>query len=727
MTANPPELPAELAQASDAALEEWFLARLEQPALPFDALLAILASFQTRGHTEKVEACADLLHDTLSQQRDADKLLTLWSLRAEWRAEDPAFAAVCAAKLGAAFQGQSPMETFLRNAGFDRDLPAPECLRRLRVLYGLKPGALCWENTWGLGSVLDISEFDQQVRIDFEKKKAHRMALAYAAESLKLLPDDHPFARHKRDPAGCADWIRQDPAGVVKALLLSFGPLNAPAIQELMVGRIFPETDWKHFWEAARKQLKDDPRIAFPSKRNEPIRLLERAKAYDVEWLAALAIERDFETILGQVEAWKSETRPANDRPVPPAIQDRLDFIIQGAGRSQTTSRIQALLLADEIGFLDAIRDAPRHIAALFAPGMVVDSVHQLPVTLIRRLLLFLGRRDGAQTATILFQILPELAQTPFNEALDALLGSGMETRVIETLRSLMAAGEATPEMIFWLCRRETLVRQHGIATPGRLALEALNVAENDSITGERLKAKNLLRALLEQDDWLPAAFSAMPELERRQFISRLKRSPAWPVTERHAMLYRLTRKFPELQDLLAEETTAPAAPSRRLTSQRSYHERQLQLHKLITEEIPRNSQDIATARSYGDLRENFEYKSAREMQGILMRRRVELETMLNTIAGTDFEGFPTAAAGMGTSVTLAHADGKNERYIILGEWDSDETRGVISSQSKLAQALNGRKPGERVSIPAESGTTEVIITEVGGLSAEIKAWIRGT
>jgi transcription elongation GreA/GreB family factor len=726
MKTNTPELPPELAQAGDAALEEWFLARIEQPDLPFDTLSAIIASFQSRGHVEKAETYADLLHDTIAQRRGEQHLLSLWELRAAWRGDEPAFAAVCLAKLGAVFAGQARMETLIRNAGFDRNLPAAECLRRLRVLCGLKPGALCWEKTWGLGSVIEILDFDQQVMIDFEKKKAHRMSLAYAAASLRLLADDDLLAKHHRDPEGFAGWVRQDPAAVVKSALQSFGPQSAPALQELLAGRIFPEADWKRFWDAARKQLKADPRVEFPAKRNDPIRLLEREKSYDSAWLSALASERDFDKILTQIEAWKDETASSGAPNIPPAIQDRLDFIIQGAGRSQAANRAHALLLADELGILDSLRNASAYIAALFAPEPIIHTVHQLPVAMIRRLLMFLRRRDKERTASLLFQALPDLAQSPFNEVVETLRNNGEEERVIELLRSPIAAGTATPEMVFWLCRHEEFVGQHTICAMGRLALEVLNAVENDTIIGERLKAKNQLRALLENPEWLPAALAAMEDLDRRQLISRLKRSSAWPTVERNAMIYRLTQPFPELKDSLAEESAAPAAKARRLTSKRSYMEREAQLHKLITEEIPKNSQDIGTARGYGDLRENFEYKSAREMQGILMRRRVELETTLHSTTSTDFEGFQIAVAGMGTCVTLAHADGRQDRYVILGEWDSDERLGIISSKSKLAEALVGHKPGDQIGIPSETGPITVTLAEVSGLPAKIKEWIKG-
>ena len=113
----------------------------------------------------------------------------------------------------------------------------------------------------------------------------------------------------------------------------------------------------------------------------------------------------------------------------------------------------------------------------------------------------------------------------------------------------------------------------------------------------------------------------------------------------------------------MQDEAPAAPPPTARLTSLRSYRERQALLTKIITQAIPKNRNDIAIARSFGDLRENFEYKSAKETQGILLHRQAELESQLASVKATDFEQFSTSVAGPGTSVTVRQADGKTTKY----------------------------------------------------------------
>ncbi len=117
-----------------------------------------------------------------------------------------------------------------------------------------------------------------------------------------------------------------------------------------------------------------------------------------------------------------------------------------------------------------------------------------------------------------------------------------------------------------------------------------------------------------------------------------------------------------------------------------------------MQKKIPANSKEIAIARSYGDLSENHEYKAAKEMQKILMRRKEELETQLKRARGTDFSNASTDVVGIGTVVRATDLDtNQPETFTILGAWDSDPDKGIISYLSPVAQALLNRKVGDEV------------------------------
>src|SRR5438045_9614752 len=116
------------------------------------------------------------------------------------------------------------------------------------------------------------------------------------------------------------------------------------------------------------------------------------------------------------------------------------------------------------------------------------------------------------------------------------------------------------------------------------------------------------------------------------------------------------------------------------MVSWESLERRKDEYNELVQKKIPANSKEIAIARSYGDLRENHEYKAAKEMQKILMRRKSELESQLVRARGTDFSNVRTDVVSIGTHVRILDLEsGNGEEYTILGAWDSIPDKQVNS------------------------------------------------
>ena len=137
---------------------------------------------------------------------------------------------------------------------------------------------------------------------------------------------------------------------------------------------------------------------------------------------------------------------------------------------------------------------------------------------------------------------------------------------------------------------------------------------------------------------------------------------------------------------------------------------------------MPANRNDIAIARSYGDLRENHEYKSAKEMQKILMRRKAELEVQLVRARGSDFANPKTEEVSIGTIVKVTNIGGSGsaENFTLLGAWDSDPDQGIISYLSPVGQALIGHKIGDEVEIEIEGAKRKFRIEGITAWKAPV-------
>src|SRR5205085_9080578 len=165
---------------------------------------------------------------------------------------------------------------------------------------------------------------------------------------------------------------------------------------------------------------------------------------------------------------------------------------------------------------------------------------------------------------------------------------------------------------------------------------------------------------------------------------------------DKRSLLARIVKSYPAIQTLISGEQSQKE--SNLIVSWESLERRKNEYHELVEKKIPANSKEIAVARSYGDLRENHEYKAAKEMQKLLMRRKGELENQLVRARGTDFANARTDVATIGTVVrTIDLANNQPERFTILGAWDSEPEKGVVSYLSPIAQSLLNRKVGDQV------------------------------
>ena len=125
------------------------------------------------------------------------------------------------------------------------------------------------------------------------------------------------------------------------------------------------------------------------------------------------------------------------------------------------------------------------------------------------------------------------------------------------------------------------------------------------------------------------------------------------------------------------------------IVSWESLQDRQEKLEDIINKQIPENSKEIGIAREYGDLRENFEFKAAKQQQAVLMRQKAELEAEISTARGTDFSDANTSIVSVGTIVNFEDLNSGNEETVtVLGAWDTDTEKGIVSYLSGMGSAI---------------------------------------
>lgn len=708
--------------------EEWFLAKLDDPAMPVQEMLDALGELRRAGKVDQTGSWVELMESTLLEKGPAEAAVKVMRVRADWNGNKPGFREASAKSLSALYRNDPVRKKFITNIGLEKGLALSECFRRLDTLLRLAPGLLCLDKTWGVGAIRKIDAFYERVTIDFSRKMGHEMSFGYAAEALQLVDDGHLLARQYRDAKALGELAAAQPAEVVRIALRSYGPLPVARLQEILQDGVVKPEEWKAFWEAARKVLKADPMVVIPAKRNEPITLLDKVQSYDAEWFSALATERSADGIFARLDELAGSLKPDElDAAGIRIVGERLAFLMKGFGDKDMSIRVQLLVLAREWNVAAAQVDWQAEAAKLYAPAEFLAAATSISSKRLDGLLALLAALDKTRLVETVTACIPEMTLNVLNSCTAFLLEHGEESACSGVFRELIGKRKAGVEVLFWLARRPEKLQTWGLGATGDLAFQILPALEK-TYMGERLKAANQLSELVQQREWLEASAKSMNEVQRTSFIRYLYGAMGKVPVDTHAMIGRMVRVFPELAEILSskDSKTGEEPAKGGLTSWRSYRQRQRLLEKIVNEEIPKNSRDIGVARSYGDLRENFEYKTAKEQQGILMRRSAELEQDLNTVKGTDFAASAVERAGMGTTVTIEKEGPVVECYHILGEWDQDTGLGIISCSSRMGKALAGHRVGEAVQVPGEKGEESCRITSVEPLPPSILAWAKG-
>lgn len=145
-----------------------------------------------------------------------------------------------------------------------------------------------------------------------------------------------------------------------------------------------------------------------------------------------------------------------------------------------------------------------------------------------------------------------------------------------------------------------------------------------------------------------------------------------------------------------------------------SYDALQEELKRLIREERPKVIQDIAEARSHGDLSENAEYDAAKHRQGFIEGKIQELKDKLARAYVVDLSNLKPDKVVFGATVTLFDTSAEEEvTYRIVGEDEADIRLGKMSCSSPVGKALIGHRLDDTVKVKVPSGLKEYEIIDI--------------
>lgn len=568
-------------------------------------------------------------------------------------------------------------------------------------LNQLAPGKFCLHKAWGAGKVVGWDLLGGRVTIDFELQPAQVMGIQLAIQKTEPLPGDDFRARKVEEIEALRTLADRDPVALVVHLLASHGgTMTGEAIEKALCPAVVPADRFKRWWDAAKRVLREDRRIVVPAKRNEPL-VLRSGDLTPAEALAAdFENARDLKSMTKALEAIAEGIRLFDhDHAALTRLLAAIDDACRRGTRLHLGEVLGLLVLRDEIvgaGKTLAADPAAVQIADLLVAHepRIAAVVTGLPSARQRAIydafpaafgdawvdkLLHVFDRVGSRGVAEIARIVAARGQLP---ALEAHLARAVTRRALG------------PDALIWLCRERTGAAA-GVFGP-EVGAAILNLLEEDHLADGPRRTTRLQSLLINDKQLVGDLAGRMDVNEARNFGRRLMECPVLSDLDRKSLMARVIKARPETQDLVSGEGKRHRHEDL-IVSWESLEKRQAEYDDLVRNRIPQNTRDKAIARSYGDMRENFEFKAAKQMEAVLWRRKAELQRDLARARGTDFRGVDCTTVNIGTVVTLADDHGQRVRWSVLGAWDSDPEQHRLSYLSEFGAALLGAAPGAAV------------------------------
>ena len=568
--------------------------------------------------------------------------------------------------------------------------------RHIEPLVQLTTSGFCMHRSWGFGRIRSVDTVFARFTIDFQNKPGHTMDLAFAAESLKPIPQDHILARKAADLEGLRQMAATHHLELVQLVLNSYGgKATAYQIQQVLVPDVIRD-DWKKWWEAAKRELKKDGHFQVTLKKTDPIVFQTKEVSLQDRLMGEFRAAKGLKArIVVAGELLKS----AHDLADPPAVVAEVVSALNGEiasyQRTQPAVALEAVFARDDMRAVAPLPPAEGEVTTktIWSQELKLGPLmEQLPAAKHRRALESFKESNPERWPELLRLTLNAVPAKLCREFASLLVQEGHVGALKEGIARLISQHTASSELLLWLAKERTDAFADILGPEVFRAM--LTAMERDQFNEKR--SNRLREYILDDQDLLPE-LTASAELEVIKDLTRaLQLSTVFDDMDKRSLLARIVKSHPAVQSLISGEQTKQEASL--IVSWESLERRKNEYADLVHKKIPANSKEIAIARSYGDLRENHEYKAAKEMQKVLMRRKDELETQLVRARGTDFSTARADIASIGTVVRATDLEtNERETFVILGAWDSDPDKRIVSYLSPVAQALLNRKVGDQV------------------------------
>jgi transcription elongation factor GreA len=569
-------------------------------------------------------------------------------------------------------------------------------------------GNFVYHRTWGVGRIADIQ--GDEIRIDFAKKRGHSMSLKMGVDALQTLSKNHIWVlKATKKKEELREKVKDSDENIIwtlKTIIKSFGNFcDMKRIKAELSPALLTAGEWSTWNGKAREILKSNPDFGVSPDnidifivRDRPVSVTEklynefnaqknffdRASAIR-DYVNNKKADPDSDYFAEMFSYFTSFLRSPNGQNAEYTVASYL--LINELAANKNYSHLKSAITANFTEIFSGINDVP----ALFKS--LKDS--RFKEEFLNDVKLFIDNWPSVYVKlfpfALLQSIITHLEKEGYNDKLTVMCNDCFE-HFRETREAVVWLYKNSRETDWFKAANISFERQ--LITLIHILDVTYRDIENHKDTVENRKINKLVYSILFKDGSLASFIDGADEDTIIRIFTFINDVKDLDPQDKLNLRSKILDKFPGFKFFGGEEKKITRGL---MVTKAKYEEKNRQLTHIMEEEIPANSKDIEYALSLGDLRENAEYKAAKEKQEQLNSQIARLKEEIERAQLFDPNSVSTSRVSFGTKVTLQNeSDGLQEEYTILGPWESDPKNKIISYLSPFGSAILNKTPGEK-------------------------------
>ncbi len=586
-------------------------------------------------------------------------------------------------------------------------------------------GNFVYHRAWGVGIIRSID--DDAVLIDFARKRGHSMSLKMAVSSLDILEKDHLWVLKsiwKKEKL--RKKVKGDVVWALRTVIRSCG--NAADIKRIkaeLVPSILTPNEWTAWSAKARNELKTNPEFGNLNDKLDHYMVREQPITFEEKTFNKFKAEKGFFDRVKTLDEFMDYLEDSGIEGTDTQyFREMFDYFV-GFLRSIVTVNeytVSSLLLVRRIVARYPYLH-PGDVSMDFLPlyeqiSDLEDVFRNIENTELRKEFLQNLRRNVSDWADRYVQLFP-YALT--REIIYELERAGHTDKLQELFHRLHSNYRDQRESYIWLirnCYQDKWFRDMGVPFEKVLIsmIHLLDITyrdiDNKRDTTYNRKLNRQIHNFLFKDRHVANYLAEAEQASITRIYTLVSDVKDLDPSIRIELKQLILDRFPGFKFYGEQETETVSRGF--ITTPRSFENKQRQLQYIQEVEVPENSKEISKALALGDLKENAEYKAAKERQDFLNSTAARLKEELETAEVMRPDEVKTDTVSFGTRVHLKNnRTGEQETYTILGPWESNPDEQVISYLSPLGSKLYNRVSGDHLQFEINERKYDYVVERI--------------